>query len=182
MAQAQPQQKPAPQRKDPEFRPVSGVRINEVDLLNKDPRRDYRLIFEGSGSSAEMLSPSMYEQVGYQVERWPDFVGLNGQQLEAAQQSALRFAGGGVGKPGEKMMCRGHVLMSASREHVKAAFAYAQDQLQPIEDAIQPERAAARLRKHAASDRELRGSQMGLDTADAKEMAGARVFAPASDD
>jgi hypothetical protein len=180
---AQPQQnKQAPQRKDPEFRPVSGVRINEVDLLNKDPQRDYRLIFEGSGSSAEMLSPSMYEQVGYRVERWPDFVGLTGKQLEAAQQSALRFAGGGVGKPGEKMMCRGHVLMSASREHVRAAFAYTQDQLRPIEEAIQPEKAAARLRREAAGDRELKHSQMGLDAAADREMAGAEVFAPAGDD
>jgi hypothetical protein len=181
MAQAQ-QQKPAPTRKDPEFRPVSGVRINEVDLINKDPSRDYRLIYEGSGSSAEMLSPSMYEQVGYSVERWPKFEGLAGDRLEAAKQSALRFAGGGFGVPGEKMMCRGHVLMSASREYVKAAFAYAQEQLNPIEDAIQPEKAAARLRKHAASDRELRGSQMGLDTVNAREMAGAEVFAPAGDD
>lgn len=168
----EPQKQESTPRKDPEFRHVSGVRANEIEILNKDPNRHYVLVDEGAGQNREAICPEMYEEIGYKFERWPKFEGMKPEQLELAKQRALRFRGRPFGQPGEKMMARGHVLMSANAKAVKAMYAESQKRLNVYDDAINPEKAIARMRAEANPGR----SKLELDLVSDKEMGSARRF------
>jgi hypothetical protein len=162
---------PSANRIDPEFRHVSGVRVGEVEILNKDPRRDYRLIDDTAGSQA-VINPEMYVQAGYRYEYWPRFEGLDGEAKARARSQALQFRGSGFGHPGEKMMVRGHVLLSADKEGVKAAYAESQRTPNAMADAINPEKALARMRAEANPGE----SKLRLDLATDGEMSSATRF------
>jgi hypothetical protein len=158
-------------RKDPEFRHVSGVRVEEIEILNKDPARHYVLVDDAADPRA-IFCPEMFEDVGYKVERWPKFEGLKDDALERAKASALRFRGRPFGLPGEKMMARGNVLMSESRVQLQAMYAQSQKASDQLADAINPEKALARMRAEADPGR----SKMALDLAGDGEMSGAQRF------
>jgi hypothetical protein len=137
-----PKQRSESARKDPEPRPVSGVPYGGIDVLNRDPSREYRLIDEGSGSGREVICPQLYEEMGWVIEHWPSFQGLEAEELKKAQLAGLRFAGQKLGRAGEPMVTRGHVLMSIDREELAARTAEAQKSVDPIEEAIVGESAA----------------------------------------
>jgi len=158
-------------RKDPEFRHIAGVRVDETRILNKDPRRHYRLIDDGSDQRS-IFCPSMYEQVGFRVEQWPTFEGLKGDALTRARSQALQFAGRPFGIPGEKMMLRGHVLMSVDVEALREMDRESQKYSDELADAIDPSKALARMRAESDPGR----SKLALDMAGDRDMAGAERF------
>lgn len=158
-------------RKDPEFRHISGVRVEEIEVLNKDPNRHYVLV-EDNGDPRAIFCPEMYEDVGFRVERWPKFEGLKDEALERAQAAAMRFRGRPFGLPGEKMMARGNVLMSVSREQLRAQYAASQRVSDQLADAINPEKALARMRAETRPG----DAKMNLDIAGDGEMSGAQRF------
>jgi hypothetical protein len=146
-------------RKDPEPRPVSGVPFGGVEVLNKDPDRWYVLIDEGGGQGREVICPQSYEEKGYVVEHWPSFEGLDGDALRRARLDGLRFAGSKMGRPGEPMTTRGHVLMSIELELYREQQAAEQASCNAIEEHI------------GTREAYLEGAQRGL-----KERPRARDF------
>lgn len=158
-------------RKDPEFRHVTGVRVGEIEILNKDPKRHYVLIDDTAGQQA-VIHPELYVQAGYRYEYWPRFEGLKDAALDRAKSAALQFRGSAFGQPGTKMMVRGHVLLSAPLEGVRAAYLESQKKPDALADAINPEKALARMRE----ERKPGASKLRLDVADDSEMSKAERF------
>lgn len=158
-------------RKDPEFRHIAGVRVDETRVLNKDPKRHYRLIDDGSDPRS-IFCPSMYEQVGFRVEHWPKFEGLKDEALARARSQALQFAGRPFGAPGEKMLLRGHVLMSVDIESLRTMDRESQKYADELADATNPEKSLARMRAESDPGR----SKLALDFAGDRDMAGAERF------
>lgn len=135
---------PTQTRKDPAPRPVTGVPTRGIEVMNKDPNRKYVLVDKGAGGNREVICPAYYQELGFVIEFWPAFEGLKGAELEAAKQGALRFRGGDIGRSGEPMETRGHVLMSIDAEVLREQYEAAQREVDPIEEAIRdPEKARA---------------------------------------
>ncbi len=149
-------------RKDPEPRPVSGVPYGGIEVLNKDPDRWYILVDEGAGQGREVICPQLYEEKGYVVEHWPSFEGLAEADLKRARLNGLRFAGSKMGRPGEPMTTRGHVLMSIDLETYREQQAAEQASYDAIE------------RQVGTAESYLDGAKRGMGTV--KDAPNARKF------
>lgn len=123
-------------RKDPAPRPVTGVPTRGIEVLNKDPGRKYVLVDKGAGGNREVICPAYYQEMGWVIEYWPSFEGLKDAALEAAKASSIRFRGHDLGRAGEPMETRGHVLMSIDAAVLAEHYAAAQAEVDPIEEAI----------------------------------------------
>jgi hypothetical protein len=143
-------------RKDPAPRPISGVPTRGIELENKADGRKYVLVDKGAGGNREVICPAYYQELGWTIEYWPAFAGLKDKELEAAKRASLRFRGQDMGRAGEPMETRGHVLMSIDAAVLAEHYAAAQAEADPIEDAIMnPEKSkAAQLERARAALRD----------------------------
>jgi hypothetical protein len=124
----------APVRVDPEYRPIDGIPTTDIEVTNKDPGRCYLLVAKmGVG----YITPDYYEAIGWRVERWASFEGIQDpEQRQTAERTALRFVGTRLGRPGEPIERMDCLLMSIEKEAHEAFYKAQQKRLDPIEQQI----------------------------------------------
>ncbi len=147
---------PTPTRTDPAPRPISGVPTRGIEVENRDPARKYVLVDKGAGGNREVICPAYYQELGWTIEYWASFEGLKGPEEAAAKRASLRFRGQDLGRSGEPMETRGHVLMSIDAKVLEEHYKAAQAEVDPIEESIMnPEKSkAAQLERARAALRD----------------------------
>lgn len=151
-------------RSDPEPRALTGIPRYGVELVGLNPDRHYTLVNMGAGHNMEQISPAMYLEAGYVVERWSD---------NPLEPGALRFKGAPHGRKGEPITRYGHVLMSIDKKLAKAAYEAEQRKIDDVHRAVYDKdadikRAKERINDMSVSEEHMRVSKWNGTMADLK--------------